>query len=160
MPTAGPNLPRQLLLHKAAPTTSHYLLVQTCLCQKLCFFSLESLSSICTTLPASFDSFISDRHITVEGHERRKIDKLSQLYSSTDVLEQTRESMAQERNHQAMLFTVHSSGRHRDDQILGCTEAPQPTILLMWIYVNELIIKPSAYNLQYWHRPSWQLHIY
>lgn len=64
----------------------HHLLVQTCLCQKLCSCSLGSLSSIRTILPASFDSFISDRHITVEGHESRKMNKFSQLYSSTDIL--------------------------------------------------------------------------
>lgn len=33
MHRAEPNLPHQLLLHRAAPTTSQYLLVQTCLCQ-------------------------------------------------------------------------------------------------------------------------------
>jgi len=31
--TAGPNLPHQLLFHRAAPITLHYLLVQTRLCQ-------------------------------------------------------------------------------------------------------------------------------
>lgn len=50
----------------------HHLLVQTCLCQKLCSRSLESLSSIFTILPASFDNFISDRHITEKGHESKK----------------------------------------------------------------------------------------
>lgn len=95
----------------------HYLLVQTCLSKNQCSCSLESLSSICTILPASFHSFISDNILLWKAMkaERQIFSAVQQHRHFENLILQTEESTAQELNHQIILFTVHSSGRHRDD---------------------------------------------
>lgn len=159
MPTAGPNLPHQLLLHKAAPTTSHHMLAQTCLCQKLFLFLGKFV--FYTHNPTCILWQLHFRQTHYCGRPWNQKDRQTfpavQQYRCFETdwgINGTRRKSPNDAVHSTQQWQAQGWSD------FGCTEAPHPTMLLMWIYVNELIMKPSAYNLQCWHKSSWQLHVY
>lgn len=159
MHIVGPNLPHQLLLRRAAPTTSHYMLVQTWLCQN--------------HVPVPWQVCI----LYTRSHLHPLIGSLCQkdvlLWKAKKAERQT--SFPSYTAAQTFWNGLWNQWHKKEITKLWCSRYPAVlgTEMIRFCYALKLhtpqgsqceyvlILKPlPAYNQQCWQKSSWQLKMY